>query len=306
MDPVVFTTRNRNKATTLHLSLRKFSPYLYVIPAYSIIVLIYSYPIIYNVILSFQRKTLATPVGVFIGLAQFVGTLSSAQLWTSFKILSLWLVGTLPFIALFGVGLALLLNQKVPGIAIFRGLLFVPWIVPDYIASIIFRWLFDPLFGIINFLLNHAGLRVGDMAWFSSTNTALVAVIILGIWKATPFITLLCLAGLQDASKEIYEAATVDGANRIQKFLYLTIPHLAPVFSSAMLLMTIWMANTVTLIYVATKGGPINSTTTTPIYIYNAFYIEQNFGHSATISVIYAIVIMTFTSLVISRVYNEK
>jgi multiple sugar transport system permease protein len=285
---------------------RALIPYWFVLPAIAVILLTYVFPVIYNIALSFQRKTLIEPKGDFVGLAQYREVLTTPDFWESIRLLLIWLGGTLPAIAVLGMGLALLLNRKIPGIALFRGLLFVPWIVPDYIASILFVWILDPLFGVLNYALAEIGLNVQDTAWFSSPESAMAAVVILGIWKAHPFVTLMCLAGLQSVPKDVHEAATVDGASPFQRFRDVTIPFMTPVFVASMLLMTIWMAHTVTLIYVATRGGPLSATTTTPILTYNTAFIDQDFGRSATISVIFVSVLSVGALGVIKRMYREQ
>jgi multiple sugar transport system permease protein len=299
-------TVEQTKRRRFSVKLHRLVPYGFVLPAILVILFVYVFPVTYNVALSFQRKTLAAPVPVFVGIAQYVEVLTAPGFWESLRLLLIWLIGTLPAIGVLGLGLALLLNQQVPGIAIFRGLLFVPWILPDYIASILFLFLLDPLFGVFNYVVSTVGPDIRDVAWFASPGTAMVAVILLGIWKAHPFVTLMCLAGLQSSPKEVHEAATVDGANALQRFVFLTIPHLWPVFVASMLLMTIWMAHTVTLIYVATRGGPLDGTSTTPIYVYNTAFVEQDFGLTAAISVIFIVILSVFTLNVIRRVYRER
>ena len=267
--------------------IRKYFPYLLLLPAGLITLLVYAYPLLYNAILSLYREILIYPEATrFIGLSQYWEVLNSPQFWRALRLTGIWVGGTMPFVLLLGLGFSLLLNQDIPGIKIFRVLLFLPWILPGFVAATAFVWLYDPLFGYFNYFLIKTGLVSSPVPWLGSPDTAMLAVIIVCIWKAYPFVMLLLLAGLQSIPLSLYECSTIDGANTWQKFLYITLPQLRPVLVVSNLLMTLWIAKTIALIYITTEGGPAKGTSTLPVYIYNAAFVQYDFGKSATLSLV--------------------
>ncbi len=281
------------KHLSQNINIRTYFPQLLLLPGFLMALMVYAYPLLYNVILSLHHEIIIRPEATkFVGLSQYWEVFNDPKFWYSLKLSGIWIGGTMLFIILISLGLALLLNQDIPGIIVFRALFFLPWIVPDFVAVVAFRWLYDTLFGPFNYFLLRAGLISSPLPWLASPDTAMLAVIILCIWKAYPFVMLILLAGLQSISPALYECATIDGANIWQKFFFITIPQLKPILIISNLLMTLWIAKTITLIYVATQGGPIKSTSTLPIHIYNTAFLEYNFGKSATLSLILVIFIL--------------
>ena len=267
--------------------IRKYFPFLLLLPAGLITLMVYAYPLLYNAILSLYREILIYPEATkFIGLSQYWEVLNSPEFWRTLKLTGIWVGGTMPFVLLIGLGFSLLLNQDIPGIRVFRVLLFLPWIVPGFVAATAFIWLYDPLFGYLNYFLIRIGFISRSVPWLGSPDTAMLAVIIICIWKAYPFVMLFLLAGLQSIPLSLYECATIDGANAWQKFLYITLSQLRPVLVVSSLLMTLWIAKTITLIYIATEGGPAKSTSTLPVHIYNTAFVQYDFGKSATLSLV--------------------
>lgn len=181
----------------------------------------------------------------------------------------LWVAFGVGFQFLFGFLLALLLNQKFTGRGIVRAVSMVPWVTPGVLIGLMWRWMFDGNFGVINDLLLKARLISGKIAFLSQVETAFPSVIVTIVWQGIPFFALMLLAALQGVSTEMYEAADIDGATAWQKLIYVTIPSIKNTIFVTGLLRIIWVANSVDVIYNMTEGGPAYSTQTLSVYIYN-------------------------------------
>src|SRR5690606_6111730 len=182
---------------------------------------------------------------------------------------------TVVTVACFALGLAtaLLVNNSFKGRPIARLLVALPWAIPEIIAVVIFAWLFDSSFGLINWLLIQFNLIGSPINWFSTPGAAFSAVATVMVWKGYPFVSIMALAGLQSIPDDFYNAAKVDGANAWQRFLYITIPSLMPILGVSMILTMLWVFRDFSIIYTLTGGGPLGSTETLSIMTY-----EQAFG----------------------------
>lgn len=219
-------------------------------------------------------------------LTNYVDVLGDPATWRSFGVAIIYVVGStlIPFVI--GLLTALLLNQRMPGQRILRTLALVPWAVPGVTATIAFVWMMQPTYGVVNYMLRSIGLINTDVNWFGDPNLALMAVIIPTSWKSVPFFTLMLLAGLQSIPRELYEAASVDGAGRFAQFRWVTLPGLAPFVLVAIIFSAMHSFREFDFIYASTQGGPNGATETTAVRVYNQAFESFNMGDAATLGVV--------------------
>src|SRR6266478_6077266 len=183
--------------------------------------------------------------------------LGSSVFWTALRVNVVWTVGTLSLQILFGVALALLLNQNILFRSLARSLILFPYFVSTVVAVLVWRWLFNDLYGILNHLLIAAGLLDMPIDWLGQMPNAMISIILVGTWKYFPFVVIAVLARLQSIPEHLYEAATIDGAGAWARFWDVTLPELRAVLLVVLLLRTIWDFKEFDLIYLLTGGGPL-------------------------------------------------
>ena len=210
--------------------------------------------------------------------------------WVSFA----YTFGTI--VPAFGIGLgtALLLNRVFPWRRWLRSLMLLPWAVPGVMVSIVFLWLFDASFGVVNYALRSLGLIAVDVAWYTNESTALIAVIVPTIWKAYPFFTLTLLAALQSIPDDLYEGAGVDGASARQRFANITWPGIRGPAVLALILNGLWAFREFDIIFAATGGGPAKATETLGIRAYNEAFGYFYMGRAAVIGVLMLAIAFVF------------
>jgi len=201
------------------------------------------------------------------------------------------------------LGLALIFNQGLPGSRFLRALFLAPWVMPGVVVAIIWQWMYQPIFGILNTALGHVGIP--GQQWLSDPATVLPAVIVVNVWKGFPFWMTMLTAGLQTVPRDLYEAATADGAGRWARFRYITIPSIKTVLVITTILSFVWTFNYLDLIYVLTNGGPANMTQIFPIYIYQTAFQSQQLGLAAAASMI-LFVAMTLVMILYLRVARVR
>jgi multiple sugar transport system permease protein len=221
-----------------------------------------------------------------LGVGNYRVVLASEATWHSVWITLVYLLGTIGPAFAIGLGTALLLNRAFPGRRWLRSFILLPWAVPGVIVSIVFLWLLDGSFGVVNALLRDAGWLATDLAWFASDETALAAVIVATIWKAYPFFTLTLLAALQAIPASLYEAAQVDGAGAWQRFRFVTWPGLRAAASLAAILNTLWALREFDIIYLTTGGGPDRATETLAVRIYQEAFAFFRLGTASALGVL--------------------
>ena len=280
---------------------------LLITPSLVILVFIMAYPLIDAFYLSFTRCFLTDPAGgrAFIRLNNYINLLRRGVFWVAFKNTLLYVGGTVLFEFLIGFGLALLLNQQIKYKGTLRSLFMLPWVVPSVVVALLARWAFNSEFGIVNIVLKQLGIIENFQGWLKDTNLALPTILTVTTWKMFPFMLVVLLAGLQTIPEEQTEAARVDGANALQRFLHITLPHLRELIMIVTLLEFIWMFQYITIIWTTTKGGPIYATTTLPVLIYRSAFKDYNLGYASSIGVIW-LLFLFFFSIFYIRIVGEK
>lgn len=264
---------------------------IFLLPAVLILFVTTIYPMVYALWLSFRNYDLSKPFipRVFVGLTNYLEILTSQAffhaLLTTFKLMAM----TLSVQLVLGVGIALLVTQKLPGMALARTLLLIPMMISPVIVGLVWLFLYFPELGYLNYFIGLVGL--GPIPWITSTRWALTAIAIADIWQWTPFIMMGTAAALQSLSPEPYEAARIDGNSRWDVFRYVTLPQLKPVLISLLFLRAIDAFKIYDIIYVLTKGGPGDATEVMSLYIYRQSFTFWRMGVGAAASFVSLIII---------------
>jgi len=240
------------------------------------------------------------------GLANYRTVLASDATWHSVWVTVIYLCGTIAPAFVIGLLTALLLNHAFPGRRWLRSFILLPWAVPGVIVSIVFLWLMDGSFGLVNAVLRSAGWLSTDLAWFADDRTALFAVVVPSIWKAYPFFCLTLLAALQAIPGALYEAARVDGAGAWATFRHITWPGLRAPASLAVILNTLWALREFDIIYLTTGGGPDRATETLAVRIYQEAFSFFRLGTASALGVLtmaFAVIIVLLSIRTLRREY---
>ncbi|MEM6428587.1 MAG: sugar ABC transporter permease [Deinococcota bacterium] len=262
---------------------RNFSEYIWVAPAFIFVLFFTFYAAAYAIWLSFYDYSLASPVRPFIGTENFQRLFQDAEYWQSLRRSLLFVAIDVPLTVGMGFALALLLNQPIRGRWLYRSLLLLPWVISLVIAGYMLKWIFAENTGILNYLLSLAG--IAQVPWLSSDAGAFATVVIAHAWRVYPFGMVILLAGLQGISKELYEAAMIDGASGRQRLIHITMPLLTPQFLILLILRTLLAFNMVDLIFTMTGGGPGNATSFLSYMMYQRAFSYLDLGYAAAIGV---------------------
>lgn len=251
-----------------------------------------------------ELGTLETVLREPLSFVKYTELIADAATWRSFWISLIYVAGSTVFPFAIGIVTALVLNQRMPGQRLLRTLALVPWAVPGVTATVAFMWMLQPTYGVWNYVLRSLGLLSQDVNWFANPETALLAVIIPTSWKAYPFFTLMLLAGLQSIGSEQYEAASLDGAGRLGKFRWITLPALAPFILISVIFNAMYAFREFDFIYASTRGGPAGATETTSVRIFNLAFESFDFGSASALGVVTFLLIGVLVFLLLRRNYK--
>jgi len=268
-------------------------PYLLITPALVSVVAVVFIPVANAILLSFQKYDLRRPKEIGpVGFANYIEVFKDQLFWSSLAKTIIWVVMGVGFQFLFGFILALLLNKDFKGRGLVRSLSLIPWVTPGVLIGLMWRWIYDGNYGVLNDILLRLGIIHEKIPFLAQQSTAFPAVIVTIIWQGIPFFAIMVLAGLQCIPAELYEAANIDGANNVQNLFSITIPSLKNTLYVTTLLRIIWVANSVDVIFNMTEGGPYYATQTLSIYIFNKAN-TLNLGYSSTMSVLMTLLLLT-------------
>jgi ABC-type sugar transport system permease subunit len=271
-----------------------------VAPAVGIILLVALFPLAWTVWESVHLHDLRMPwLGrPFVGLEQYREALSDPRFWEALGHTAFFAAVSVTIELLLGLGLALAMNRAYRGRGLVRAAVLVPWAIPTVVAGLLWRFMFDGR-GIVNAVLGGIGVLREPLVWFIHADTAWVPVILADVWKTTPFVALLLLAGLQNIDASLYEAARIDGASAWRQFRHVTLPLLQPAILVALIFRTLDAFRVFDLIYALTGGGPGSSTEPIALYTFNALLQMLRFGYGSALSVIVFAVTFTLALLYI-------
>jgi len=277
----------------------------FIIPAFFVLSLVTFGPIIQAVDFSFRDIGLMSAEMPFTGFKNYATVMRDSVFWRSlantgiFAGISVSGQFTLAFL------LAILLNRKMRGTIVFRMLALVPWMTPLVVVGLLWRWMYNPSFGIINQALLGMGLISKPLGWLGSMSLALPAVILADIWKRTPLMMIMLLAGLQTVPKELYEAGKIDGTNWVSELRHITLPCMRGTIGVVILMGLIWNIKQMVIIWLMTKGGPAHATETLIIYVYKNAFQFFDMGYASAIGIL-MMVISIGLAVVYLRIIREK
>ncbi|MCB0045510.1 MAG: sugar ABC transporter permease [Caldilineaceae bacterium] len=267
--------------------------WLFMLPSLTILAFFIVLPIFQAAWMALHDWTLADLNPTFIGLKNFADLFKDDRFWNALQNTLVYTIGVVPGQIILALVFALILNARLKGRTVFRGIYFLPVLVSFAVEAIVWRFLLDPDIGYIGYYSSVLGLP--RIEWLRSPDWAMTAVILISIWRWFGFNLVILLAGLQGISESYYEAAEVDGANEVQKFRFITLPLLRPSLLFALINAVISALQAFDQIYVLTRGGPMFSTETVVVYVYREGFINFDMGYASTAALVLFGIIFVIT-----------
>ncbi|PSO47558.1 MAG: sugar ABC transporter permease [Cyanobacteria bacterium SW_9_44_58] len=265
------------------------------LPALIIFILVFAYPIGRAFWLSLFTENLGTQLEpIFTGLENYARMFGDGRFWNSLGNTAIFTFFSLLLELLFGIIIALVLDQQFRARGIVRTIGILPWALPTAVMGLAWEWIFNDQYGVVNDILRGLGIIDSGITWLGDPTRAMFALILADVWKTTPFIAVILLAGLQAIPQDLYEARSIDGATPIQNFFTITLPLIAPQMIIALLFRFAQAFGIFELVTVMTGGGPAGSTETVSLYIYDTVMRYLDFGYGA------ALIVITFLILIIA------
>jgi len=256
-------------------------------PALALLLGIVAYPIARAVWLSFHRLEILRPdLSLNVGFDNYRELLQDPVIRIALQNSIVWVVGVVLFQFLGGMVGALVLNRRFPGRGIVRGLALIPWATPSVLVALMWTWMLDGNYGLINDLLVKARILSRFQPWLAQPWSALPGVMLADVWQGIPFFAVMLLAALQAIPEDLFEAARIDGASAWRVFRHVTLPLLLPTILITTMLRMIWTANYMDLIMIMTGGGPGYGSLTIPLHAYYTAYKRLDFGYGSTIAIV--------------------
>ncbi len=256
----------------------------FLLPLLLYIAIFYGYPLFYSIQISLEKYDLGaeiTGIAPFIGFANYLADVHDPTFQKALVHTVLFTILSIVPQFLIGLGLAVLFYERFPLNRLLRSVFLLPWLLPLVVSSTIWKWLFNETNGVIDQLLSGAHIVPAHFSWLTTPGWSMAAVIVANIWLGIPFNMVILYSGVQSIDRDLYEAATVDGANWWQQFRAITLPLLRPVIGIVLILGFIYTLKVFDLIYVMTQGGPANETQTFATWAYNLSFVQQEFGQGA-------------------------
>lgn len=281
--------------------------YLLLAPVVLYIVLFQFYPLFETVRLSLFNYSLITGNAMtFVGLDNYVHLIAEDKnFWPIFKNSLVWVLGSTALQFAVAIPAALILNARIPSRGLWRGLIMVPWVSPVVIIGIIWKWIFDGQYGLANHYLKAFHLLSENIVWLGDERWVWPALLLTSAWKGFPYVALMLLSGLQGISREMMEAALVDGARGWQRFRYVTLPLLRPIMYTTGLVSIVSSWTKFEMIWVLTNGGPGFATSILPTYLYTHAFQYFDLGMGAAIGTLSMLLVILIV-LVYQRLFNKE
>ena len=284
---------------------KKIAPYLLIAPVVIFMLLVYGYPLLLTVKYSLFDVSLIGDNDTFVGLNNYITTLTDKEFYGTFWLTVRWTVLTVTLKMGIGFFIAMVLNSKIYVQKAYRFLVLIPWAIPQVVVSIIWTWILDGRYGYLNYYLQKIGLIQQPLSWLTETNLAFISTSFVDAWVGIPLVAMMFLSGLSAIPDSLYEAAKVDGANIIQRFFNVTLPSMKKVILISFTLTTIWTFNSFNIIYVLTGGGPIGATETMMLKIYREAFGKYDLGISSTLSILVFITLTIMSILYWKQLEKE-
>lgn len=280
---------------------KKYAPYLFLLPAVVVLVLFFFIPFFQTIGLSFFGYDTSLYNPDFVGLDNYKKLITSPVFYKVMANTFIYLIFAVPFLTVFPLFLAILINQKIRCVTLYKILIYLPVIVSIVVAAIAFKWLYAQT-GILNYFVEQLGYN--PIGWLTDPKYSLYSVAIVTIWKGVGNYMMIYLASLMSVPQDLYEACDIDGASFFRKHLTVTVPHLMPTIALVSTISAISAMKVFAEIYVMTKGGPLNSSKTIVYYIYERAFENLDLGYASALSVVLLLVVLAFS--IINVVFFEK
>ena len=271
---------------------KRYTPYLFLLPAAAVLIVFFFIPFFQTFGLSFFDYSSSIYNPTYSGLDNYAKLFKEPVFYKVMFNTFMYLVIAVPFLVMFPLFLAILINQKIRGVTLYKILLYLPVIVSIVVAAIAFKWLYAGQ-GILNYVLSL--IHLPQINWLVDTKWALFSVALVTVWKGIGYYMMMYLASLMSVPQELYEACDIDGANFITKHLTVTVPHIMPTIALVSTISTISAMKVFAEIYVMTKGGPLDSTKTIVYYIYERAFENLDLGYASALAVVLLIIVMLFS-----------
>jgi multiple sugar transport system permease protein len=289
------------------LALERWYPYATVLPVLLVVALFTVYPLLHSVYLSVHENVLTRPLdNDFVGLQNFREVVTGYYFWRSLWSTAVFSVMAVLAVTLYGLGTALLLNQAVLGSALLKVVVLLPWAIPAVISGIIWRWIFDGDYGVLNGLLLVTGTVSRYVPWMSHTITARVCMVVAHMWKQGPLAAVFLLAALQVIPPQLYDAAHIDGAGRWNGFRFVTLPYLKATLALVLIYESIVAIATFDLVYVMTGGGPADATAIIGWYAYTEIFRFLNLGHGAALAIMLGVLLLGLVMVYLRALRSDE
>ena len=276
------------------------------LPATILLVGVVGYPVVRTLTLSFLHENLATGFKAeFAGLDNFGRIIGDSRLHYSLRTTLLFTVVSVGAEFLIGLLLALSADSLIRGRGSVRVILLIPWTLPTAVIAVLWTWVFNDQFGLLNTVLMRLGLMDSPVAWLAQPSTAMAAMIVADVWKTTPFVFVILLAGLQNIPRDLYEAVEIDGGGAWTKFRFVTWPHLLPFVFVSLIFRIVQAFAIFDLVWVMTGGGPGGATETISVYSYQTYMRYLDFGYGSALAVA-TVAILGFTAVTLYRLLVTK
>lgn len=270
-------------------------PLVFLLPALALYAVFFAYPFVYTLFLSFHEWDMISPEKTFVGLANYKTTFADEVFWIALKNTGLYVLMTLPVSLIIGLTLALLLESLLKGRAFYRFFFYLPVVSSVAVIAVVWSFMYHPDYGLVNELLGKLGIRGPN--WLSQSGSALWAVAIVGVWKSFGHEMLLYVSGLKSIDRGLYEAASIDGANRRQKLFHITLPLLSPITLFLVVVGIISSFQSFALIKMMTGGGPNNASNVLVYQLYQEAFQYFSVGKAAAISMVLFVLVVAITAV---------
>lgn len=275
-------------------------------PTILVFSLVIIYPLVSAIYLSFFNIFTPTLEGQWVGFANYAELLQTGQFWNALGNTMVWTIGTLTLQIIFGIAMALVLHQNIWFRSLARSLILFPYFISTVVAVLVWKWLFNDLYGILNHILMSIGIIDFPMDFLGTMPNAMISVILVGAWKYFPFVVIAVLARLQSIPEALYEAAKIDGAGPIARFFDVTLPQLREVLVVIILLRAIWDFKEFDMIFLLTGGGPLNDTQTLPLLVYQEAFALNDMGMASAYAVVMMAIMLVFMIVYIRRTKSDE
>ncbi|WP_432626672.1 carbohydrate ABC transporter permease [Brotaphodocola sp.] len=289
---------------------RNIHGYLLIAPAILAILLLSVYPLLQGIWISLlnydMTKANAPNFGTFAGIKNYLVVFANSKYRNAVMNSIVWTLVNIVIQLALAMGVALILNEKLKGRGVFRTMALLPWAIPAAISALTFSALYDTKIGVFNAILIRLGILKEGYSFLGNVTSAMPAVIVANVWKSTPFLMIFILAALQGVSYDMYESGAIDGAGKLKRFLYITLPNIKEPMAVAVILNLISIFNNFNAIWLLTKGGPLDSTEIMYTYAYRQAFVDHKFGYAAATSVVIFIVIAILTVIYVKMISSDR